>query len=174
MFSINENDFILLYGFCNETAQEPFSWRQRKIPKMRQSIWTAILSEKQKIDFSKVLTQPGLISLGNKSFTSPQLLERPLALSNDGKTKADGPIPGYRQISEFWNIYKRETFQKIQKAFCKRGKELYQCTKELFRWAQKECGINFFKTGYRFGNFEFYETPIYADGFEIEIDKKVD
>ena len=63
MFIIDGNNFILLYGFCSPTAQQPYPWKQRKIHKMRQSVWTAILPEKEAIDFSTALTQPGSISL---------------------------------------------------------------------------------------------------------------
>lgn len=172
MFLIDGNNFILLYGFCSPTAQQPYPWKQRKIPKMRQSVWTAILSEKEAIDFSTALTQPGSISLGGKSFISPELLKRPMALSNDGQAATDGPIPEYRQILEFWNIHKREAFQKIQETFGTDGKELHQSIQELFIWAQEESGIDFFKNGCRFGNFEFYKISVYADGFEIETHKE--
>ena len=92
MFSASESDFMLLYGFCTATAQEPFAWKRREIvkthQKTHQSIWSAILSEAETTTFIKFLTQPGLVSLGDElSFWSPELVERPIVLSNDGKTK---------------------------------------------------------------------------------------
>ena len=104
MFSTKDDDFLLLYGFCSATAQEPYEWCQDMVPKTNQSIWKAILTEKEYDDFQNKLTQLGIISLGEKSFTSPQLLKRPIVLSNDGLNKEKGPIEKYRNCS-FGNFY---------------------------------------------------------------------
>ena len=47
MISTKDDDFLLLYGFCSATAQEPYEWCQDMVPKTNQSIWKAILTEKE-------------------------------------------------------------------------------------------------------------------------------
>ena len=132
MFSTKDDDFLLLYGFCSATAQEPYEWCQDMVPKTNQSIWKAILTEKEYDDFQNKLTQLGIISLGEKSFTSPQLLKRPIVLSNDGLNKEKGPIEKYRKLTEFWNTNKTDLFNGVIQSIGAEGKKLYQSVKKLF------------------------------------------
>lgn len=172
MLQTSENDFTLLYGFCTATTQETRKWKNFGVPKTHRSIWKAILSEEQAKDFIEALTKPGYIYLDDKKFISPELLKRPLVLSNAGQIKESGPSSEYRQVIELWNVHKRQTLQKICSSFGTDGKELYQSVKSLLIWIDEECGIDFFKAGDRLGNFEFYQIPQHAEGFTIETHKE--
>ena len=39
MISADKNESVLLYGFSSATNQEPYIWRQRKVPKTHQSVY---------------------------------------------------------------------------------------------------------------------------------------
>ena len=112
------------------------------------------MTEEEYDDFLNKLTQSGIISLGKKSFTSPQLLKRPIVLSNDGLNKEKGPIEKYRQLTEFWNTNKTDLFNCVIQSIGAEGKELYRSAKKFFDWISEESGIELLKNGYRFGNFE--------------------
>lgn len=172
MISTKDDDFLLLYGFCSATAQEPYEWCQDMVPKTNQSIWKAILTEEEYDDFLNKLTQSGIISLAKKSFTSPQLLKRPIVLSNDGLNKEKGPIEKYRQLTEFWNTNKTDLFNGVIQSIGAEGKELYRSAKKLFDWISEESGIELLKNGYRFGNFEDFHHMMHDEDFEIIVHKE--
>lgn len=168
MLSINGKDTLMLYGFCVPTAQKPYSWRQQRIKKSNQRIWSAILLKEHFEPFLNSLTQSETVSAGNLSFASPELVKRPLSLSNDGRIKSSGPVLEYRPIIELWNTHKRETIGKILESFGNKEKERHKKMHALLAWARQECGIDFCNDGSRFGNFEFYQALPYADSFDIE------
>lgn len=172
MIATKDDDFLLLYGFCSATAQEPYEWRQDMVPKTNQSIWKAILTEKEYDDFLNKLTQSCTISLGKKSFTSPKLLKRPSVLSNDGLNKEKGPIEKYRQLTEFWNTNKTDLLNSVMKSMGTEGRELYQSVKKLLDWILEESGIELLKNGYRFGNFEDFHHMMHDEDFKIIFHKE--
>lgn len=158
-FSTSDNNSLLLYGFCSETNQGVYDWKEYNSSKKNRSIWKSILNEDECKLFLKRLTEPGELLLSNKSFTSPQLLKRSVVLSNDGLNERSGPIKEYRKLTEFWNTHKKDLYNKIIQEFERNGiegKELYYSTVELFDWVNQECGINMRTDGYRLGNFELY------------------
>ena len=167
-----EDDSLLLYGFCSATSQETYAWKQEKVSKTKQSIWKAILTEDECNYFLDKLTQSGVITLGETSFTSPQLFKRAIVLSNDGVNEKEGPIDKYRQLTEFWNTNKMDLLHEVMKSMGTDGRELYEDIKKLLDWMLQECGIKFFKNAHRFGNFEFYHSTIHENNFIVESHKE--
>lgn len=172
MLSRGESDLILLYGFAAPTVQKPYPWKHHNKKGMHGRIYKAILSEDEMRDFLNMLTRPGTIALGDKSFISPELIRRSETLSNDGSMRTSGPISKYRQVIEFWNVQKQQLFEKVKSIFCEDGRQLYNDVKELFSWVRGECGINILNNGWRFGNFELYKASEYMNAFKIEIEKE--
>lgn len=173
MISVGKNENVLLYGFSSATNQEPYTWRQRKVLKTKQSISTAILPFDEAEKFESELTEQGILLTGTMSFSSPELVARPTVLSNDGHMKESGPISDYMLVTELWNVRKEETFQKIKGALHADGKDLYQKVQSLFHWAEQECGVDFLRHGYRFGNFEHFQRPSAYGNFEIVTRKEL-
>ena len=174
-FSTNDNNFLLLYGFCSGTNQGVYDWKEDRSSKKNRFIWKSILNEDECKLFLKRLTEQGELLLNNKSFTSPQLFERSVILSNDGLNERSGPIKEYRKLTEFWNTHKKDIYNKIIQEFERNGiegKELYYSTLELFDWVNQECGINMRTHGYRLGNFEFYHPLKHTFDFIIEAHKE--
>lgn len=175
MLSINDNDFVLLYGFSCTTNQEIYDWKESVGSKNNRYIYRAILNEDRCKSFFKSLTESGKIFLNGNSFTSPQLLKRNIVLSNDDYNEKIGPIKKYRQLTEFWNTKKRDLYNKIiqeLEAHGIEGKELYTSITDLFSWVSEECGINIMTEGYRLGNFEFYHPLKNELNFKIEPHKE--
>lgn len=172
MLSNVGDDFMLLYGFCVPTNQTPYPWRYRDLKKTKQSIWSSIMSTEDTENFISSLTLQGKITLGNKVFASPILVKRPTVLSYDGQNKINGPVSKVCKVSEYWNVHKKDLFQKIQSSFCVDGKELYLHIQKLLIWIKEECGIDFSKNGMRIGNFEVYDYALLEDAFDIEIHKE--
>ena len=131
MLSNIDGDFTLLYGFCVPTNQAPYPWRYRDLKKTKQSIWSSIMSTEDTESFISSLALQDKITLGTKAFTSPILVKRPTVLSYDGKNKEDGPVSVLCRVSEYWNVNKKDLFQKIQSSFCVYGKELYLSIQQL-------------------------------------------
>jgi hypothetical protein len=173
MISVSENESVLLYGFSSAVNQEPYPWRQRKVCKTNRSICTAILPFDEAEKFERGLTEQGVLLIGAISFSSPELVARPAVLSNDGHMKEPGPISDFMHLTEFWNVRKEETFQKIKGALHTDGKELYREVQSLFHWAEQECGADFLRYGYRFGNFEHFQRPPAHNCFEIVTHKEL-
>ena len=176
-FSTNDNNSLLLYGFCCATNQGVYDWKEDSSSKKNRSIWKSILNEDKCKVFLERLTEPGELLLSNKSFTSPQLLKRNDVLSNDRFNERSGPIKEYRKLTEFWNTHKKDLYNKIIQEFERNGiegKELYYSTVELFDWVNQECGINMRTNGYRLGNFEFYHPLKHKFDFIIEVHKECD
>ncbi len=174
-FSTNDNNSLLLYGFCSATNQGVYDWKEYRSSKKNRFIWKSILNEDKCKSFLKRLTEQGELLLNNKSFTSPQLFERSVVLSNDGLNERTGPIKEYRKLTEFWNTHKKDLYNKIIQEFERNGiegKELYYSTVELFDWVNQECGINMRTNGYRLGNFEFYHPLKHKFDFIIEVHKE--
>lgn len=163
---------VLLYGFCSPAARRTYTWKTLDKKSKLLKVYTAILSEIEINDFTEALTRPGTISLGEFSFSSPQLVKRPEVLSNDSNTRSQGPISEYRRLIELWNVNKEDLFEKIESGFDETERNTYYSVKELLRWAKGECGIDFSENGWRLGNFEFYEPSEYKDAFEVETYKK--
>lgn len=163
---------VLLYGFCSPAARRTYTWKTLDKKSNLLKVYTAILSEIEINDFTEALTRPGTISLGELSFSSPQLVKRPEVLSNDGNTRSQGPISEYRRLMELWNVNKKDLFEKIESGFDEAERNTYYSIKKLFRWAKGECGIDFSENGWRLGNFEFYEPSEYKDAFEVETYKE--
>lgn len=175
MLSLKNNDYLLLYGFCSPTNQDTISWKEYKGTIKTTSIWKVILSKSECEDFLESLTHSDKIQLGKKLFSSPQLLERPMVLSNDGKNKKSGPISQFRRLTEFWNTNKNDLYDKViqnLEEYGIEGKERYYFMLGLLEWQSKECGIDFKKNGYRFGNFDFYYYTNHDDDFEIQVQKE--
>lgn len=172
MLSNADNDFMLLYGFCVPTNQAPYPWRYRDVKKTKQSIWSSIMTLEDTENFISSLTLHYKITLGNKVFESPILVKRPTVLSYDGQNKANGPVSKACKVLEYWNVHKKDLFQKIQSSFCVNGKELYRQIQKLLIWIREECGIDFSKNGMRIGNFEVYDYALLEDIFDIEIHKE--
>lgn len=175
MLSLKNNDYLLLYGFCSPTNQDTTSWKEYKGTIKTTSIWKVILSKSECEDFLVSLTHSEKIKLGEKSFSSPQLLERPMVLSNDGMNKKSGPISQFRRLTEFWNTNKNDLYDKMIQSLVEcgiNGKERYHFMLGLLEWLSKECGIDFKKNGYRFGNFEFYYLTPHDVDFEIQVQKE--
>lgn len=174
-FSTNDNNSLLLYGFCSATNQGVYDWKEYSSSKKNRSIWKSILNEGECKSFLERLTEPGELLLSNKSFTSPQLLKRSDVLSNDRFNERSGPIKEYRKLTEFWNTHKKDLYNKIIRKFERNGIEgieLYYSTVELFDWVNQECGINMRTNGYRLGNFEFYHPLKHKFDFIIEAHKE--
>ena len=172
MFSGKNEDLLLLYGFSSPTSQEIISWKEYQGINKATSIWKAILKKNEYEDFIESLKQPGLIHLGNKQFSSPILFERPTVLSNEGMNINLGPIRKFRRVTEFWNIDKNELYDKMIQCLVEsdiNGKEQYHFILELLDWLINECGIDFKKNGFRFGNFEAYHFIKHKDDFEIQV-----
>ena len=173
LFSTPEGE-VLLYGFSSETKQPLLSWKQRVIPKKHQSVLTAILSYDEAEAFEKGLTQEGILHLKEtETVVSPELIVRPMVLTNDVHSKEPGPVTKYAHLRELWNVQKEELFQRITRTFGTDGKELYQDVKALLQWCQEECGIDFSKQGHRFGNFEHYQPAPFGAAFEILTHKEL-
>lgn len=175
MLSEKNKDLLLLYGFSSPTSQEIISWKEYQGIKKTTSIWKAILKKNEYEDFIESLKRPGLIHLGNKQFSSPILFERPTVLTNDGMNINLGPIRKFRRVTEFWNIDKKDLYGKMILCLEERGingKEQYNIILELLDWLIKECGIDFKKNGFRFGNFESYHFIDHEDNFEIQVPPK--
>lgn len=172
MISNSDKDFLLLYGFSVPTNQPFYPWRFRNVEETQQSIWSAILSPVDAEIFIDSLTKSSQITFGNKSFDSPILIKRPVVLSCDGQNTIAGPVSKFCKVTEYWNVHKKDLFQKVQSSFCADGKELYEHIQNLLSWINEECGIDFSKNGTRLGNFEAYDFPLYEDAFDIEINKE--
>ena len=175
MLSTSDSDFLLLYGFCSATNQDVDDWKEHQSSQKNRSIWKSILNEDECKSFLKLLTEPGKLLLKNKSFTSPQLLERSVVLSNEGLNEKTGPIKEYRKLTEFWNTHKKDLHNKIIQEFEKsgiEGKEQYDSIVELFNWVKDECGIDMRTNGHRLGNFEFYHPLENEFNFIIEPHKE--
>lgn len=171
MLSTSDNKCLLLYGFCSATNQGVYDWKQSQCSKKNRYIWKSILNEEECKSFLKKITEPGELLLNKKSFTSPQLRERSVVLSNDGLNEKTGPIKKYRQLTEFWNTNKKDLYNKIKQEFERKsieGKEQYDSIVELFNWVTNECGIDMKTNGYRLGNFEFYHPLENEFNFIIE------
>lgn len=176
MFSTSDNNYLLLYGFCSETNQAVYDWEEYKNSKNK-SIFKSILNEDECKLFLKRLTETGELLFGNKSFASPQLFERSIVLSNDIFNKKTGPIREYRKLTEFWNINKKDLYDKIIQEFERNGiegKEQYDSILELFHWIKEECGIDMRTDGYRLGNFEVYHLFKNEFNFNVESHKECD
>ena len=174
-FSTNDNNSLLLYGFCCATNQGVYDWKEDSSSKKNRSIWKSILNEDKCKVILERLTEPGELLLSNKSFTSPELLKRSDVLSNDRFNERSGPIKEYRKLTEFWNTHKKDLYNKIKQEFERNGiegKEFYYSTVELFDWVNQECGINMRTNGYRLGNFEFYHPLKHKFDFIIEVHKE--
>lgn len=117
MLSVNDDNLLLLYGFCSTTNQDTHSWKLYEGSKKNQYILKSILNEGECKSFLKKLTEPCELLLNNKSFTSPQLLKRSTVLSNDGLNEKPGPIKEYRKLTEFWNTHKKDLYNKIIQEF---------------------------------------------------------
>lgn len=175
MFSLNNKDYILLYGFSSPTNQETIKWKEYQGINKSTSIWKAIITKNECEKFFESLTHSEKINLGNKSFSSPQLFERPTVLSNDGMNIKSGPISKFRRVTEFWNVDKNNLYDKMVQCLAEcgiNGKEQYHFILELLEWLLSECGIDFKKNGYRFGNFESYHFSNHDDDFEIQVQKE--
>jgi len=120
MFLTNDNDFLLIYGFCSSTSQDTYDWKEYVGNKGNRYIWKAILKEDECKAFIKKLKEPGEILINKNKFTSPSLLERSIVLSNDSLNKKEGPIKEYRQVTEFWNTNKKYLYNKVIREFEKR------------------------------------------------------
>lgn len=173
LFSASKKENVLIYGFSAATKQEPYAWKQRKVPKTKQSICTAILTFDEAEKFESGLTEQGILLTGTMSFPSPELIVRPIVLSNDGHEEEPGPISDFMYLTELWNVRKEETFQKIKDALHTDGKELYRDVQSLLAWALQECGVDLLKHGYRFGNFEHFQRPSGYGNFEIVTHKEL-
>lgn len=57
MLSINDNDFVLLYGFSCTTNQEIYDWKESVGSKNNRYIYRAILNEDRCKSFFKSLTE---------------------------------------------------------------------------------------------------------------------
>lgn len=169
MTSTNEGGFLLLYGFCSPTEQEPYEWGQHIVKRAQYCIWKAILTEEECNSFLDSLTRTNTICLGEKSFVSPQLFKRAEVLFKGGLKEERGPIGEYSKLTEFWNINKNDLYHSVMQNIGTGGKELYQDIRELLDWMLKECGIEFRREGYRFGNFECYHHKMNEADFEIEV-----
>ena len=176
MLLTNDNDFLLLYGFCSSTSQDTYDWKEYVGNKGNRYIWKAILKEDECKAFIKKLKEPGEILINKNKFTSPSLLERSIVLSNDSLNKKAGPIKEYRQVTEFWNTNKKYLYNKVIREFEKKGidgKEQYDAIIEMFDWVKEESGINIIDNGYRLGNFEFYHPSQNKYKFIIESHKEL-
>lgn len=172
MFSSRENGLILLYGFSSPTQQEPYNWKRRGVSKTFRYIFKAILTESNASLFFKSLTEPGSISLGEYTFTSPELVERSAVISNNGCKQENGPITECSVLKEFWNTHKQGILSAVENTFGLKGKKLYKVMDALLIWLQEECGVDFSKMSYRFGNFECFNALEYEDAFEVKTLKK--
>ena len=166
LFSTTEGE-VLLYGFSSPTKQPFLPWKQKTVSKKRQSVLTAILSSHEAEIFEKSFTQESTLSMAKITMKSPQLVIRPVVLVNDTHSTQHAPVTHYAHLEELWNVQKEELLQKITRAFGTDGKELYQDVQALIQWCREECGIDFSSQGYRFGNFEHYESAPMGRGFEI-------
>lgn len=172
MLASDDKGFVLLYGFCVPTEQPPYSWRFRDVKQLKQSVWSAILTQQDADLFFQELTQKGQISLGKKIFASPEFVKRQAVLSNDGTNHTAGPVSGFCHVSEYWNIQKNALFEDIKSALCADGRELYLRMQELLAWLKEECGIDFSKNGSRIGNLECFSFPLSEGIFKIETHKE--
>ena len=128
MFSLNNKDYILLYGFSSPTNQETIKWKEYQGINKSTSIWKAIITKNECEKFFESLTHSEKINLGNKSFSSPQLFERPTVLSNDGMNIKSGTISKFRRVTEFWNVDKNNLYDKMVQCLAEcgiNGKEQY-------------------------------------------------
>lgn len=166
LFSTAEGE-VLLYGFSSLTKQPPLHWKHKAVSKKRQSVLTAILPLNEAETFEKSLTQEGSLSIGKVAMKSPQLVIRSNVLVNDTHSVQRAPITEYAHLEELWNVRKVDLVQEIIHAFGTNGNELYQDMNALIQWCQEECGIDFSSQGYRFGNFERYESAPMGKAFEI-------
>ncbi|QQR05576.1 VPA1262 family protein [Flavonifractor plautii] len=173
LFSTTEGE-VLLYGFSSPTNQPFLPWKQRKISKKRQSVFTAILPFHEAEIFEKRLTQESTLSMAKITLKSPQLVIRPIVLVNDTHSRQHGPVVEYAYLKELWNVQKEALFQEILHAFGTDGKELYRDVQDLLQWCREECGIDFSSQGPRFGNFEHYQSPPLGTGFQILTHKELE
>jgi len=168
----DDKGFVLLYGFCVPTSQPPYPWKFRDVKQSKQSVWSAILTQPDAALFLQELTQNGQITLGMKTFASPEFVKRQVVLSNDGTNHTAGPVSGFCHVSEYWNIHKNTLFQDIKSTLCADGRELYLRMQELLVWLKEECGIDFSTNGSRIGNLECFSFTLSEDIFKIETHKE--
>lgn len=176
MFFRSNTSSLLLYGFSSTTKQDCYPWQEERGSKKNGYICKAILEEEDYKILLEQLKKPGEVSIGKKSFVSPQLLERPTVLSNDGFDKEPGPIQEYRALTEFWNIDKEGLYNNITEEYREhkiKGKELYLKMLSLFNWVQEECNINMLMNGHRLGNFECYHPLKHEDAFQVDSHKEL-
>lgn len=173
LFSTTEGE-VLLYGFSSPTNQPFLPWKQRKISKKRQSVFTAILPLHEAEIFEKRLTQESTLSMAKITLKSPQLVIRPIVLVNDTHSRQHGPVVEYAYLKELWNVQKEALFQEILHAFGTDGKELYRDVQDLIQWCREECGIDFSSQGHRFGNFEHYQSSPLGTDFKILTHKELE
>lgn len=173
VFRINEQSFLLLYGFSVPTGQRPRGWRSRRDRKTRRHIWTAILNQAEAELFEQSLTTAEGLSLEGLGAITPELFRRDEVLSGDPLLDEPGPVTGPSRLTEFWNVEKAASFQQLQASFGSDGKQLLGDVQDLFGWVRQECGIDFLKDGSRFGNYERYDLPISEYSFEIQTSKEL-
>ncbi len=169
LYSVSEDNFVLIYGFSSVTRQETRPWRMEQKGKSRHVLCRAILCKEDAEKFFRCLTEDGIVKTGKTKFSSPKLVRRSDVLANDGFTEQGGPILDFRILTEFWNVHKSDTFQIIEDTFPLAEIERYKTMRDLMDWAKEECGIDFFQDTFRFGNFECYKPSPEADKFKIDI-----
>lgn len=172
LFSVAEEQ-ILLYGFSSPTSQPRSSWKQKTVPKKRQSVLTSILPFEEAEQFEDCLTREGSLPVARTTLKVFPLMVRPMVLVNDGHTLQRGPVAEYAHLQELWNVQKEGLFRQVLQAFGTDGRELYRDVQDLIQWCREECGIDFSFQGHRFGNFEHYQPAALGTGFEVLTHKEL-
>ena len=143
MLRNEDEDYILLYGFCVPTRQPVYKWKYGD-KKARQCIWTAILSHEEAVAFFDNLTAAPRVIVGCQSFTSSGLIKRPVVLSYKDSDIRD-PVSDFCRITEYWNVDKNGLFEKIKASFGSDGQELYRQIQGMLAWVCEESGVDFLK-----------------------------
>lgn len=167
--------FIILYGFSGQTEQSCYSWKTIKIDKKIPLVcFHTIWSDTQASSFEKNIQSESPYEIRDGVLVSSGLTPRPQALSNHILEEHSEwrPISGFYLVSEFWNTDKGQLFQIVERTLGGEGKALFEKTCNLFSLMLRECGVDFSREGWRFGNFEVYRKPKYQNGFKITVLKR--
>ncbi len=166
-----DNSFILLYGFSGQTEQPCYPWITKKLDKkIPLYCFHTIWEENREEEFKERIQDNSPYVLKKKIIFKFGLLRRPANVISNNIRNGNNiarPISELQIVSEYWNINKGELFRIVGQILGGDGKELFLKTCSLLSLLQKECGIDFSKHGWRFGNIEVYRRPRYYEFFSV-------
>jgi hypothetical protein len=171
-----DKSFILLYGFSGQTEQTCYPWITKRLDKnIPLYCFHTIWEENREDEFKEKIQDKSPYEINKETIFTFGLLRRTAnVISNDIRNGIARPISELQIASEYWNINKGDLFRIVEHILGGNGKELFLKTCTLLSLIQNECGIDFSKNGWRFGNIEVYHRPRYYEYFSVTTSKSND